>query len=181
MRVVHCKHEKYTQFIGRGSIYGNPFTHLPLLRTQAVVQVQTLDESVDFYEGWLRGDPRWAQIDPRRRLRILAALTHNAFKETVDESTLAILLAGITNARDKVLVALFLSSGLRLSELHQLNRETIEVDQTEEGDETRILGTGEVIGKRRKKRRFYIDAETVNALVEYLGSREDDAPSKVGS
>jgi hypothetical protein len=82
VRVVHCKHESYTRFIGRGSIYGNPFTHLPLPRTRAVVQVQTLDESVDFYEDWLRGDPRWARIEPMHRIAILRALTSNAFEDT---------------------------------------------------------------------------------------------------
>ena len=85
--------------------------------------------------------------------------------KAVDESTIANLLEGVTSARDKVLISLFLSSGLRLSELHQLDRETIEADHTENDGETSLFGTGEVVGKRRKKRRFYIDAETVDALV----------------
>jgi site-specific recombinase XerC len=97
--------------------------------------------------------------------------------KAVDESTIASLLAGVTNARDKVLISLFLSSGLRLSELHQLDRGTIEAGQADEGGETIRFGTGEVVGKRQKKRRFYIDAETVDALVEYLVSRTDNSPA----
>jgi site-specific recombinase XerD len=97
--------------------------------------------------------------------------------KAVDESTISELLAGITTVRDKVLISLFLSSGLRLSELQQLNRDSIEVEQVDENGETRTLGTGEVIGKRKKKRRFYIDAETVEDLVGYLVARKDDVPA----
>jgi hypothetical protein len=61
-------------YIGRGSVYGNPFTHLPLAHTRAAVQVATREEAVAEYEHWLRGDPRWAHIEPERRLRILREL-----------------------------------------------------------------------------------------------------------
>ncbi len=47
MRVVHCKRERCTKYIGRGSIYGNPFTHLPVGNTKASVQVGSVDEAVD--------------------------------------------------------------------------------------------------------------------------------------
>ena len=51
MRVVHCKREPSTKYIGRGSIYGNPFTHLPVGSTKASVQVGSIDEAVDSFEG----------------------------------------------------------------------------------------------------------------------------------
>lgn len=41
-------------YIGRGSIWGNPFTHLPLSRTKAQFQVATEEESMIRYEAWLR-------------------------------------------------------------------------------------------------------------------------------
>jgi hypothetical protein len=75
MRVVHCKREHSTKYIGRGSIYGNPFTHLPVGNTKASVQVGSVDEAVDSYEEWLRGDPKWAHVEPKRRLQILQALS----------------------------------------------------------------------------------------------------------
>jgi hypothetical protein len=74
MRVVHCRKERYTIFIGRGSVYGNPFTHLPLGSTKASVQVFTRDESVDYYERWLDGDPEFAAVDPKRREDILRCI-----------------------------------------------------------------------------------------------------------
>ena len=42
-------------YIGRGSPWGNPFTHLPLSRTKAQFQVATEVESIIRYEAWLRG------------------------------------------------------------------------------------------------------------------------------
>jgi len=41
-------------FIGRGSPWGNPFTHLPVSRTKAQFQVSTEQESMTRYEAWLR-------------------------------------------------------------------------------------------------------------------------------
>ena len=42
------------RYIGRGSPWGNPFTHLPLSRTKARFQVETKEESMIRYEAWLR-------------------------------------------------------------------------------------------------------------------------------
>ncbi len=42
------------RYIGRGSLFGNPFTHLPLSRTKAQFQVKTGEESMVCYEAWLR-------------------------------------------------------------------------------------------------------------------------------
>jgi hypothetical protein len=44
---------KYDVYVGRGSIWGNPFTHLPLGQTLATVQVATREEAIDRYEDWL--------------------------------------------------------------------------------------------------------------------------------
>ena len=61
-------------YIGRGSIYGNPFTHLLVGQTRAAVQVATREDAVAEFESWLRGDPCWTEIEPERRLRILREL-----------------------------------------------------------------------------------------------------------
>ena len=42
------------RYIGRGSLFGNPFTHLPLSRTKAQFQVKTGEESMACFESWLR-------------------------------------------------------------------------------------------------------------------------------
>lgn len=55
MRVVNRRKDAYTHYIGRGSVAGNPFTHLPLEGTQASVQVATREDSIAQFELWLRG------------------------------------------------------------------------------------------------------------------------------
>lgn len=51
-RVVHCKKEPYDIYIGRPSIYGNPFSHKP--GTLAKYQVDTVEDAIWEYERWLR-------------------------------------------------------------------------------------------------------------------------------
>jgi site-specific recombinase XerD len=92
----------------------------------------------------------------------------------VDEEALNKLLAGITNERDKLLFSLFLATGLRVSELHQLNRDSIRIDATVNArGEEEILGMGEVIGKGSKPRTFYVDEATTMLYASYLVGRED--------
>lgn len=96
----------------------------------------------------------------------------------VDELTLDLLLASITSLRDRALFNLFLASGLRIDEMHQLNRDsiTIELEVTVTGEE-RLIGTGEVLGKGRKLRKFFIDEHAIEIYAEYLASRTDDSPA----
>jgi len=75
MRVVHCKREPFTKYIGRGSALGNPFTHLPLHKTKALVQVANVDEAICYCERWARGDRSWdSLIIPKIRRRFLEAI-----------------------------------------------------------------------------------------------------------
>ncbi len=50
-RVVHCKKEKYDLYIGRPSVWGNPFSHLPGANSQ--FQVNTREDAVKEYEKWI--------------------------------------------------------------------------------------------------------------------------------
>jgi site-specific recombinase XerD len=94
--------------------------------------------------------------------------------KAVDDVSLNVLLNGITNPRDQAIVSLFVASGLRLSELHQLNIDTLqEVAEDLENGSTRIWGTGKVVGKGSKERQFFFDDVTVAAIRQYLESRKD--------
>ena len=64
MRVVHCKREPYTKYIGRGSLFGNPFTHLPLTKTKALVQVTSIADAIGCFEKWARGGTDWDSVVP---------------------------------------------------------------------------------------------------------------------
>src|SRR5574340_1813137 len=40
-------------YIGRGSVLGNPYTHLPLEKSKAEHQVATREEAIEKYKQWL--------------------------------------------------------------------------------------------------------------------------------
>ena len=69
--------------------------------------------------------------------------------------------------RNKVVISLLYSSGIRLSEMIQLN-----VDSIQNRKFT-------VIGKGRKERLCFIDERTESLLAEYLAQRDDDCPALI--
>ena len=52
MRIVHCRKEPYTHYIGRPSVFGNPFSHKD--HTLARFRVSTVDEAVHEFEVYAR-------------------------------------------------------------------------------------------------------------------------------
>ena len=55
-KVVHCKSgEKYDIYIGRGSKWGNPYSHKE--GTAALWVVETREDAIRLYEEWLRAQP----------------------------------------------------------------------------------------------------------------------------
>lgn len=58
MSVVNIRAtDAFDIYIGRGSMWGNPFTHKPLAETQAQFQVGSREESIESYRNWL-----WEQV-----------------------------------------------------------------------------------------------------------------------
>jgi integrase/recombinase XerC len=82
------------------------------------------------------------------------------------------LLEGVENARDKAILALLVSSGLRLSELCSLDRESIEVQQLDSAG--KVIGVGRTIGKGEKEREFLVDLPTLKLVHAYLLERGAD-------
>ena len=54
-RLVHCKKEKYDIYIGRPSLWGNPFSHKD--GTLATYKVDTVEEAISRYEQWVMEQP----------------------------------------------------------------------------------------------------------------------------
>ena len=78
MKVVNLKDfsKNEVRYIGRGSSLGNPFTHLPLAGTKALVQCDTVESAVGCFEDWLRGSPAWDGVIPEHtRTKALIALS----------------------------------------------------------------------------------------------------------
>lgn len=55
MSVVHCKKEPYDVYIGRPSVWGNPFSHLE--GTLAKFKVSSREEAIQKYEVWIVTQP----------------------------------------------------------------------------------------------------------------------------
>lgn len=51
-KVVHCKVDPFDVYIGRGSKYGNPFTHLK--NTTAPYPVDSREDAIRAYEFWIQ-------------------------------------------------------------------------------------------------------------------------------
>jgi hypothetical protein len=56
-RVVNLRKEDFDVYIGRGSKWGNPYTHLPVEETMAQFWVPTREEAIKLYRDWL-----WAMV-----------------------------------------------------------------------------------------------------------------------
>lgn len=51
-KVVNKYKESYDVYAGRGSIFGNPYTHLDITKTQAKFQVSTIEEAIEKYKEY---------------------------------------------------------------------------------------------------------------------------------
>jgi uncharacterized protein DUF4326 len=73
--VVNKRTHPFTHYIGRGSVFGNPFTHLPLASTKAAVHVNTMEDACAQFLRWARGvAPEWGGVEPERRTKMLRAI-----------------------------------------------------------------------------------------------------------
>jgi integrase/recombinase XerC len=128
-----------------------------------------------FFEHLRRRDRR--RSNPVEALQVFRSRTKKIQDhqgKAVDEHSLDVLMHGVDNPRDRAILSLFLTSGLRLHELAQLNVNSISEETESDADGNgRTYGTGTVTGKGRKERRFYFDNETVQAIARYLATRSD--------
>lgn len=63
--------ERYDVYVGRGSPWGNPFTHKALADTKAEFQVATRVEAVQKYEDWLLQNKELLARLPELRGKVL--------------------------------------------------------------------------------------------------------------
>jgi site-specific recombinase XerD len=103
----------------------------------------------------------------------------NNHPKPVDKDVIDQLLSAIDSQRDKVLIELYLATGLRLSEMAQLDRTTIVIEQHQDKGArvTFVIGVGEVVGKGNKVRKFYVSAKALLPLNRYLLERKDEHPA----
>lgn len=96
--------------------------------------------------------------------------------QPLNEEQIVALKDGVTDPRDAAIIALLLHSGLRLSELCSLDRDSINVEKLDARG-GRVVGVGRVIGKGQKEREFLVDLPTLKIVHRYLKGRPVDGPS----
>ena len=100
-------------------------------------------------------------INPMLKIRKIKTDYH--IKKAFSEYDLELLRDACEDARDRALVEVLLSTGIRARELCSLNRNDIPVG----GNEIIVLGKG------GKERIVYLNSRALFALGKYLGSRKD--------
>jgi site-specific recombinase XerC len=125
------------------------------------------------YCDYLRCEVMESLANPFQNMPIRKTLPGNMEPKPVDPVLLELLLGGIDDLRDRAMFRLFAASGLRVSEMRSLNRDSISIIEEVEGSKRTVVGVGEVVGKGQKRRKFYVDQDALIAFAEYVTSRKD--------
>lgn len=132
--------------------------------------------AVSSFLEYMRGTSAFELRNPVKEMSI--KLKRTSEPKPVDEWDLDMLLASITSGRDKFLFSLLVASGFRVSEVRQLNRDSIRIEaELQPNGKHRVIGCGEVVGKGDKRRKFYVDASTLRIYATYLRTRKDKEPA----
>ena len=114
--------------------------------------------------AWLE-DENFIIKSPVRRIHKIR--TNQTVKETYSDESLELMRDHCRNLRDLALIDFLSSTGVRVGELVNLNREDVDFENRE----------CVVLGKGNKERPVYFDARTKIHLKNYLESRKDDNPA----
>lgn len=128
------------------------------------VTIDNIRRILSSFFSWLENEDYIVKSPVRRIRRVRAA---QVVKETYTDEALEVLRDQCGTARDLAMIDLLASSGMRVGELVQLNRENINFQERE----------CIVCGKGRKERVVYFDGRTKVHLQRYLQSRTDDDPA----
>lgn len=136
-------------------------------KTLAPATINLYLTALSVYFEWRNSEldrRRWNPVQSVKRPRV-----RNKKPKPVDEVILMRLIDGIKDVRDRALILLFLFSGLRLSEVGQLNRQSISLRSHRLPDgSTEYFGVGRVFGKGNKEREFIVAPPAMLAIRNYL-------------
>jgi len=133
-------------------------------RGSSKVTIDNMRRIFSSFFGWLE-DEDYILKSPVRRIRKVK--TEKTIKETFSDESLELLRDACDEIRDLSMIDLLASTGMRVGELVQLNREDINFHERE----------CVVLGKGSSERVVYFDARTKVHLLNYLESRTDENPA----
>lgn len=134
------------------------------MRNSCKVTIDNMRRIFSSFFGWLE-DEDYILKSPVRRIHKVK--TEKTIKETFSDEGLELLRDACEEIRDLAIIDLLASTGIRVGELVQLNREDVNFHERE----------CVVFGKGGNERMAYFDARTKIHLLNYLDSRSDDSPA----
>lgn len=133
-------------------------------RGSSKVTIDNMRRIFSSFFGWLE-DEDYIFKSPVRRIHKIK--TDKTIKDTFSDEGLELLRDACDEIRDLAMVDLLASTGMRVGELVQLNREDINFHERE----------CVVFGKGGNERVVYFDARTKIHLLNYLNGRSDSSPA----
>ncbi len=94
---------------------------------------------------------------------------HRTIGVYLEHSEVDQLLSVIVNPRDLSLYTMYYESGARLSELIQLNRDSVRIIQDAKGR----FGAADIIGKNSQPGTLFFNERSLEAMEDYLSTRRD--------
>ena len=127
------------------------------------VTIDNVRRNISSFFSWLEEED-YILKSPMKRIHKIK--TKKVVKNTISDEAIEKLRDGCKTTRDKAIIDLLYSTGMRVGELVNLNIDDIDL----EGRECVVYGKGD------KERRVYFDAKSKVHLKEYIDSRADDNP-----
>ena len=128
------------------------------------VTIDNIRRILSTFFAWLE-DESYIIKSPVRRIHKVK--TCKTVKETYSDEALEIMRDNVENIRDLALIDILTSTGMRVGELVNLDRDDIDFENRE----------CIVLGKGNKQRKVYFDARTKIHLQKYLSERKDTNPA----
>jgi len=133
-------------------------------RDSSKVTIDNMRRIFSSFFSWLE-DEDYILKSPVRRIHKVK--TEKTIKETFSDEGLELLRDACEEIRDLSMIDLLASTGMRVGEMIQLNREDINFQERE----------CVVFGKGSSERVVYFDARTKIHLLNYLNGRDDNNPA----
>jgi len=134
------------------------------VRNSSKVTIDNMRRIFSSFFRWLE-DEDYILKSPVRRIRKVK--TDKPIKDTFSDESLEVLRDSCEKIRDLAMMDLLSSTGMRVGELVQLNREDVNFNERE----------CVVFGKGGSERVVYFDARTKIHMLNYLDSRNDSNPA----
>lgn len=133
-------------------------------RHSSKVTIDNIRRILSSFFSWLE-DEDFIVKSPVRRIHRVR--TESLVKEVLTDENMEVLRDSCQEIRDIAMIDLLASTGMRVGELVNLNREDIDFHERQ----------CVVFGKGNKEREVYFNARTKIHLQNYLSSRTDDNPA----